>query len=158
MEASANPNQKFTFRPSFTKALLWTMTFGYTAGAIVASTVLLAKGTTLSRFVTAGLYALVAAFPLALVGCTILWCCLPQRLSVIGVSSQGFLGRRLHLRWEDISRVQPISMLGLRYLRLHCKQCDNVVWLPLFISRKAEFKRTILALAPVDNPIRAYFA
>ena len=60
--------------------------------------------------------------------------------------------------WNDIATIRPFSLLGLKYLRLDSRSNGTTAHLSRFLSRKSEFKQTLLRLAPPGHPIRAYFA
>lgn len=67
-----------------------------------------------------------------------------------------FWGLRLALRWEEIERVRPINLGGLRFLRLYSQRAAPI-WLPLFLIRARAFITFVRARTAEGHPLRAYF-
>ena len=157
MEPSNSHNQEFSFRPSLLVLFVWIAGWGLVFGWTDSSSSLLGRGLALSKIPSAVIPPSGAAVILSLLGSLAMHLTLPQSLSADGVRAHSVFGVRRSIRWEDIAAVRPFSLLGLKYLRLYSKLGGSPLWLFLQPARKPEFKRTMLALAPADNPIRAYF-
>jgi hypothetical protein len=56
-------------------------------------------------------------------------------------------------KWNDITRVAPFNVLGLRYFRLFTPQLRRPLWLPLFLSNRQVFWSIVHSCAGSTSPI-----
>lgn len=76
--------------------------------------------------------------------------------ATVTVTSQGIRLYRINrLIWSDIRAVKPRSVLGLPYL--HVTRTKGASWwLPLYLRNEQGFYASVIANAPVGNPLRSY--
>lgn len=58
--------------------------------------------------------------------------------------------------WPDMTRVRPVSFLGLRYLRVWSTSQRSPVWVPLFLSDLPEFRKAVQGYAGSGNVVSQY--
>jgi len=80
----------------------------------------------------------------------------PVAFSNEGIYGYSVNGKKILLLWEGILQVRKFTLLNLTWLRIYSKADKNVLWLPLFQARPAEFLHEIGKLAPADSPIRNF--
>ena len=78
--------------------------------------------------------------------------------SQVAVSKKGL---RLYwvnvVTWDQVQRVAPTKVLGLRYLKVYRKGHWLPWWFPLNFADEAGFRRAVLEYAPEENPFRRFF-
>jgi len=79
-------------------------------------------------------------------------------LGTVSVGGQGIqLYRINHLTWSSVKAVKPRYVLGLPYL--HITRVKGMSWwLPLYLRNEQGFYASVVASAPVGNPLRSYAA
>lgn len=82
----------------------------------------------------------------------------PVVASAQGLRARNFWGLAREIRWDEITRVQPIRwLIWTRFARLSTPTCRNIIWLPLFLREQTEFERAVEYWAAPDNPLRQFF-
>src|SRR5438067_5657870 len=157
MEPSDSQNPEFSFRPSLGVLFVWMTGWALILGWLGSYVLLFGRSFPLSRIPSALIPASVVGVILGLLFSIAFHLALAQTLSPDGIRAHNVFGARRSIRWEHIATVRPFSLVGFKHLRLYSKLGGRPAWLFLQPARKAEFNRTMLALAPADNPIRAYF-
>ena len=77
----------------------------------------------------------------------------PTAITEEGVYGYSALGQRRFIRWQEVGRVRPFTLIYCRYLRLDHSDGTATIWLALFQGRSEEFWRELRTLAPAGNPI-----
>ena len=77
-------------------------------------------------------------------------------VSPLGIRCFDFWGRYRNIAWPHIASVEPTSLLGLPYLKLHSPEENRPIWLPLFLRRPVEFWQLVLSWLPPDSPLRVH--
>ena len=74
----------------------------------------------------------------------------------ISVTEHGVVLYRINrLQWSEIKDVKPYSVFGLPYLRI--TRTKGFKWaLPLYLRSLSAFYLSIIANAPLDNPLRTF--
>ena len=77
-------------------------------------------------------------------------------LCTVQVGRDGIVLYRVNrAQWQDITEATRVSFFGLPYLKVQRKK--GVRWrIPLYLRKSEEFRRALVAKAPVGNPLRAY--
>lgn len=77
-------------------------------------------------------------------------------LCTVQVGRDGIVLNRVNrARWQDIAAATRVSFFGLPYLKVQHKK--GVKWrIPLYLRKPEEFRRALVARAPVGNPLREY--
>ena len=79
------------------------------------------------------------------------------KVSQEGISGSTFWGvKHIYITWNDIKRVKPIRLFGLRWLRLFCKSIKRPLWIPLFLKNMSEFQKLVMQYSDEGNPIREH--
>ena len=157
MESSRTESlpDELKFYPSVKAFFVWSLAMSIPAGWIltsgwyVVSGVNILSGRVLAGFLVGAIGGTVFGLLMAFVLCR----CFSLKLSAKGLHGHNALGAPRFIAWSDITKVRPFSLLGLSYLRLYSSGSRNPVWIFLFLSRPAEFKRVVSSLAPQGNPI-----
>lgn len=77
-------------------------------------------------------------------------------VATVTVTSQGIRLYRINrLAWSDIQAVKARSILGLPYLNV-TRTKGVSWWLPLYLRNEQGFYASVIANAPVGNPLRSY--
>ena len=58
------------------------------------------------------------------------------------------------LPWNEIERVQPMNLLGLRYMKAYRAGRNWAWWIPLYLADEAGFRQALQEYAPEGNPLR----
>jgi hypothetical protein len=61
------------------------------------------------------------------------------------------------LPWDQIERVAPSNVLGLRYVKAYRKGRRWAWWFPLYLADEDGFRRAVIERAPARNPFRMFF-
>lgn len=74
----------------------------------------------------------------------------------VQVGPDGILLYRVNrAQWQDITAATRVSFFGLPYLKVQRKK--GIKWrIPLYLRKPEEFRRALVAKAPVGNPLREY--
>lgn len=79
-------------------------------------------------------------------------------LCTVVVSQSGVVLNRVNrARWQDLTAARRVTVLGLPYLLVQRRKGLRW-WIPLYLSRPEEFRRSLIANAPLGNPLREYAA
>jgi len=57
--------------------------------------------------------------------------------------------------WKDMTAAKQVSFIGLPYLKIE-REKGLRWWVPLYLTKPSEFRKTLLAHAPEGNPLRNY--
>ncbi len=74
------------------------------------------------------------------------------QVSEAGLRSYNIGGAYYTFAWEEIDRVEPFNLLGLRYLLVGNHATSLTLWVPLYLSDKRGFKEEITRLAGANHP------
>ncbi len=77
----------------------------------------------------------------------------PSRIASNGIYGYSFGGARNYLGWTEIARAGTVRLGNLVFLRLYDGAGKAVIWLPLFQSRRVEFREEIRKFAPPNHPV-----
>jgi hypothetical protein len=79
------------------------------------------------------------------------------KVSQDGVSGSTVWGiKGIFVTWDDIEKVKPIRLFGLRYLRLFCNSKKLPLWIPLFLNNVNEFQKLVIQYSNEGNVIREH--
>jgi len=79
------------------------------------------------------------------------------KVSQDGVSGSTVWGiKGIFVTWDDIEKVKPIRLFGLRYLRLFYRSKKMPLWIPLFLNNVNEFQKLVMQYSNEGNVIRGY--
>lgn len=77
-------------------------------------------------------------------------------VATVTVTAQGIRLYRINrLVWSDVRAVKARSVLGLSYLHI-TRTKGTSWWLPLYLRNEQGFYASVIASAPVGNPLRSY--
>ena len=77
-------------------------------------------------------------------------------LCTVQVGPDGIVLYRVNTaQWQDIAAATRVSFFGLPYLKVQRKK--GIRWrIPLYLRKPEDFRRALVAKAPVGNPLRQY--
>ena len=73
---------------------------------------------------------------------------------VVGRSGM-VLYRTNKANWKEMTAAKRVSFIGLPYLKIE-REKGLRWWVPLYLTKPAEFRKALLAHAPEGNPLRNY--
>ena len=78
-------------------------------------------------------------------------------ISQVAVTTDGVTLNRVNvLPWDEVDRVSPSRVLGLRYLKAYRKGRRWAWWFPLYLADADGFRRAVIEHAPHGNPFRTF--
>jgi len=77
----------------------------------------------------------------------------PIRVYELGIEGYDAFGRRTYFTWPQIQGVRPISMAGLKYLRVVSTGTKRTLWLPRFLIDQQAFSQLVAELAGENHPL-----
>lgn len=147
---------RHVFRCSFCFFFCWTVAIGLAAYVCLIPVAVLCDDRLLAvlplpyLLLSAAVMALIAGLMAAVIGVVVVSLHVYQD----GLLGQDCWGRRCWIPWTDVSRVVPVNIVGLRYLRIYGTSGTRVMWMPRFLGRRMECDNVILGLVPLDHPLR----
>jgi hypothetical protein len=81
----------------------------------------------------------------------------PVHVSREGIRARNPAGIACRLRWEEMTRVDPVWWALLaRYVRISSARKKDAIWLPLYLKDMKGFAALVREHAPADNPLRRF--
>jgi hypothetical protein len=78
-------------------------------------------------------------------------------ISQVAVTTDGVTLNHVNvLPWDQVERVSPSRVLGLRYLKAYRKGRRWAWWFPLYLADPHGFRRAVIEQAPHGNPFRTF--
>jgi hypothetical protein len=68
-----------------------------------------------------------------------------------GIRGVDFWRGRHGLRWDEMSAVRRVNLLGMPYLRITSRS-NRPLWIPLFVTEFAEFEESLQQHVPAEQP------
>ncbi|MCF6236298.1 MAG: hypothetical protein L3J70_08005 [Gammaproteobacteria bacterium] len=73
-----------------------------------------------------------------------------------GVSSYDFWGRSRFVEWNNITQINPVRIIGLKYIRVVYSTGKQPLWMPLFLDDVILFKKEVKKRVESSNPLIEY--
>jgi hypothetical protein len=80
------------------------------------------------------------------------------RVHELGLRAFDAWGRRLAVRWTEMTTAERLDLPGMPYLRVRTREEGVELVVPLFLARRDAFVRAVTARAGPSNPMSRYFA
>ena len=75
-----------------------------------------------------------------------------------GLRGRNLMGEARRVEWHQIKSAKFMLWMGFAPLvRISTFKRANVIWLPLYLDKRAEFEETVRERAPKGNPLREIF-
>jgi hypothetical protein len=146
--------EKYHTRPYTLWALLSTAVVLPSLGGVLYD---LVGGLTLAQSIaprgTAAVVCIALAFWLSIL---VSWLT-PVGVSGAGIRSYTSLGLYRPVAWDDIRKVEAVSLLGIRYAKVHRKSGGAPIWIPGFLAQKQRFIAELREHTAFAGPIESAF-
>jgi len=74
-----------------------------------------------------------------------------------GLSSYNAFGCYSTVRWEEIAEVEPINILGLRYIRIKSTRKKPPIWIPTWLKDNGMFLKKVTRFGGKREHFEKYF-
>ena len=74
-----------------------------------------------------------------------------------GLSSYNAFGCYSTVRWEEIAEVEPINILGLKYIRIKSTSKKPPIWIPTWLNDNRLFLENVTRLGGKREHFEKYF-
>lgn len=130
-----NKGEKYYTRPYALWALLTSVVVVFTLGGLVHDAMQGSLGETWVRQGLAAVFCSLLSFWLSGL---VSWL-MPICLSKGGIRSYTALGVYRSVDWAQIARVEAVSLVGIRYAKVHLKSGGAPIWIPGFLTQRDRF-------------------